>query len=238
MNSNYPAAIKWGSEGAELKRDSHVDTLYSSEHILALAERDSGAVDAALKHFLGGADIEEVIDPKTLDVDRGGNFYGNIGRCLHLMGQIEPALICYKKSADLIEHEEDDNTWENQAYIRQWIGELLLSRGDTQAALSLLVASQDKWATISPPRARRLQDFITESFAGERPSWPSSATAEKFALRWISNTRPPRPACPDSGALSPPEYPWRAKVGGGERGAGTFSQLGCLARFVTFYDYG
>ena len=186
-NGNYPAAIKWGTEGADLKRGSGVDTRYTSEHTLALAQRDSGAIDPALEHFLGGATIDEVIDPEKLDVDRGGPFYRNIGRCLHLMGQVDPALICYGKSAHLIGREHGDNYWENQAYIMQWIGELLLTRGEAEAALSLLVAALNKWVVISPPKATRLDQFIFNEFGTERSDWPNAATAEKFTQRWISH---------------------------------------------------
>ena len=186
LNGNYPAAIKWGTEGAELKRGSGVDTPYSSEHSLALAQRDSGAIDPALEYFLRGALVEQVIDPKKLDIDRGAPFYGNIGRCFHLMGQVGPALICYRKSAHLNEQEHANNRWENQAYIRQWIGELLLTRGEIEAALSFLVAALDKWMIISPPKARQLEQFIGNEFKAERSDWPNAASAEKFALRWIS----------------------------------------------------
>ena len=113
MNANYPAAIKWGTQGAELKRGTNVDTLYGSEHTLALAQRDSGAIDSALEFFLEGEIMDNVIDVKKMDVDRGGGFYGNIGRCLQLMGQVDSALICYGKSAKIVETEQDDNTWEN-----------------------------------------------------------------------------------------------------------------------------
>lgn len=55
---DYIAAIKWGTDGAELKRESGVDTEFYSGHNLALSQRDSGAVDAALAYFLGDADID------------------------------------------------------------------------------------------------------------------------------------------------------------------------------------
>jgi hypothetical protein len=79
-----------------------------------------------------------------------------------------------------------DSYWENQAYIRQWIGELLLTRGEARAGLSLLVAALDKWTIISPPKARLLSQFIVNKFEAERSAWPTAAVAEKFTLRWIS----------------------------------------------------
>jgi hypothetical protein len=98
-------------------KSSGVDTSFSTAHHLALAQRDSGAIDPALKFFLKGLTIDELVDPARLDFDLGGTFYGNIGRCLHLMGQVEPAIACYRKSARLIEEEDKLPSIENQAYI-------------------------------------------------------------------------------------------------------------------------
>ena len=104
------------------------------------------------------------------------------------MGQLDSARISYGKSAKLIEQENRGTHWENQTSIRQWIGELLLIRGETEASLSLLVAEANKWAIISPPNARRLNKFIADEFGSERADWPNAAAAERFALRWIDQT--------------------------------------------------
>jgi tetratricopeptide (TPR) repeat protein len=183
MNGDYLAAIKWGTDGAKLKQESGVDTPFSSEHNLALAERDSGAVDPALSFFLGGATVEEVLDPEHYDKDRGGTFYGNVGRCLQLMGQIDPALVCYGKSARLIEEEHEDSDIENQAYIRQWIGELLREKGEEDAALFFFRAALAKWSLVSPPKAVKIERIMTGTSSGVEV--PSAVQAEVFALRWI-----------------------------------------------------
>lgn len=186
MIGDYLAAIKWGTDGAKLKRDSGVDTEYGAEHNLALAERDSGAIDAALTYFLEGATMDEVLDPAICDQDRGGAFYGNIGRCLQLMGQIDPALVCYGKSARLIEDEHEDSDIENQSYIRQWIGELLLEKGEVEAALFFTLAAHTKWRLVSPPKAELVGRALASQFAGK--DTPSAAQAEGFVLRWIKES--------------------------------------------------
>ena len=185
MAGDYLTAIQWGTDGANLKSDSGVDSPFASDHHLALAQRDSGAIDPALAYFLGGVDIDLVLDPKIVDVDRGGAFYGNIGRCFQLMGQIDSALTCYAKSARLIEKEYGDGDLENQAYIRQWIGELFLVKGERAVALHFLVAAIEKWSIVSPPKAARVGKTIEAEF-GEEPV-PSGDVAEKFALRWIAS---------------------------------------------------
>lgn len=182
-SGDYIAAIKWGTDGADLKRESGVDTHYGSDHNLALAQRDSGAVDPALTHFLNGTDIDEVLDPENIDVDQGGTFYGNVGRCFHLMEQKEPALICYTKSAHLIETEHEDSDRENQAYIRQWIGELLLAKGERETALFFFQAAYEKWSAVSPPRASKLLKRIGEEYPNQ--DIPSAEQAENFSVRWI-----------------------------------------------------
>ena len=186
INGNFVGAIKWGSEGDELKKSSGVDTGYSSAHNLALAQRDSGAIDPALDFFLYGAKIDDVITPDAIQVGRKGAYYGNIGRCLHLMGQIDPALICYRKSAYLVENEIAQGGWENQAYIRQWIGELLLIKADTETALHFLVAALSRWRAISPPKERNLEGYMAAQTRIPREIWPDEAEAEAAVVRWIS----------------------------------------------------
>ena len=97
VRGDFIDAVRWGKIGNDLKVSSDVDTTYDVSHNLALAERDSGRPEAALSIFLLGRNLKEVTDPQELDGRRDGAHYGNIGRCLHLMGQIDSALICYQK---------------------------------------------------------------------------------------------------------------------------------------------
>jgi tetratricopeptide (TPR) repeat protein len=189
MSGNYPTAIRWGTEGVNLKTKSGVDTIYSSAHNLALARRDSGAIDAALAYFLEGTDLDSVVDVEEYDPDRGGPFYGNIGRCLHLMGQIDPALICYRKSAAAIEVTSFAAHLENQAYIRQWIGELLHARGDVKGAQNFILAAFAKWVIVSPPKAERIEREFQKLFShtGSLAAL-NQASAEQYVLSWIRTT--------------------------------------------------
>jgi len=101
------------------------------------------------------------------------------------MGQIDPALICYRKSARLIEHQHKYSDIENQAYIRQWIGELLLAKEERAAALSFLVAAMHKWVIVSPPEAERVRRYIDEKALGGDLPLHHPEVAEAFVLRWI-----------------------------------------------------
>jgi hypothetical protein len=68
------------------------------------------------------------------------------------MGQIDAALICYQKSAILV---EKSRHVVNQGFIRQWIGELLVSRQQFGLAALFFRAAYLKWEHASPPRASR-----------------------------------------------------------------------------------
>lgn len=115
---------------------------------------------------------------KALELDLDG--------CLHMMGQIEPALVCYKKSAILLEMSGFHQHASNQAYIRQWIGELLIAREDYCPALYFYQASLQRWESVAPPRAERLRDRL-ETLSSLHPSCKplSSEDAERFCIAWI-----------------------------------------------------
>ena len=115
MTRDFDKAIEWGKRGKELKDRSNVDTRYTTDLYLSLALRDSGQIDPALQQLLRGRKLDEVIDPDELTDDLGGAYYGNIGRCLHLMGQIDPAIICYRKSAILLQSQGSEHV-ENQGF--------------------------------------------------------------------------------------------------------------------------
>jgi tetratricopeptide (TPR) repeat protein len=155
---DFGTAVKWGKRGKELKVSSGVDTKYEVEYNLALAERDSGRPEAALETFLLGRPLAEVTDPEELDGKRNGAHYGNIGRCLHLMGQVDGALVCYQKSALLLERGRHQHIV-NQGYIRQWVGELLIGRKLSKLAFVFLRAAFLKWEQTSPPKALRAKQL-------------------------------------------------------------------------------
>src|SRR5262249_9860923 len=100
---NHDVAVRWGMGGQQLKRGAQVDTRFSTDHNLALARRDLGDLKPALEYFVEGQPIEIVLKVGELIPDKTPPFYGNIGRCLFLDGKLEEALICYRKSAHLLE---------------------------------------------------------------------------------------------------------------------------------------
>jgi len=186
IRGEFADAVRWGKEGRELKAKSDVDTSFDVAHELALAERDAGQPESALSYFVKGRQLAGILDPDELDDARGGAHYGNIGRCLHFMGQIDEALICYQKSALLIERDPARIHVLNQGYIRLWIGELLAARQQYRLADVFLRAAYLKWEQIAPPKASKALDLSKRIEAGASlPTRPGDNEVENICLDWI-----------------------------------------------------
>jgi tetratricopeptide (TPR) repeat protein len=183
---DFSAAVEWGRVGHELKASSDIDTKYSVEHSLALAERDAGHPESALLLFLGGRPLAEVVDPEELDERRGAIHYGNVGRCLHFIGQIDAALTCYQKSALLLEINPTYEDMFNQGFVRYWIGELLAARQELTLARVFLRAACLKWKHVSPPRAS-VAESLLERVTQQQTRAPQidDGSVESICLDWI-----------------------------------------------------
>ncbi len=186
IRGDLASALEWGQLGTKLKSSSGADINVDIEHQLALAERDSGQPEIALPTFLAGRALAEVLDPDELELDRGGPHYGNVGRCLHFMGQIDAALICYQKSALVIEKRLQGYHVRNQGYIRTWIGELLAAREQYRLAGAFFQAAYLKWSQVSPPKAASVLlqvDLMRTRVPGN--SWISDEDVERVFLDWM-----------------------------------------------------
>jgi tetratricopeptide (TPR) repeat protein len=182
----FDVALRWAREGNELKTSTGVDTGYDVSHQYALCQRDAGYPELALQRFLEGRKLDEVTDPDELNEDKGGHHYGNIGRCLHFMGQFDTALICYQKSALLIERELRYEHVLNQGYVRAWVGELLMTRGQYRLAEIFCRAAMLIWEKVSPPKAERIAALCGQlrSRTSELPP-VETVDVERTCLDWI-----------------------------------------------------
>lgn len=188
FRSAFSEAVAWGRKGQALLESSDVDSELANgiSHMLALSERDAGYPDIALTTFLEGRRLSEVIDPEELDEQRPEHHYGNIGRCLHFMGQIESALICYQKSAILIERNSSSENAMNKGYVRLWIGELLMAREEFDLAYAFLRSAFLLWKEVSPPKAAMAGKSIND--IDNHPAGYKQAPdgqVEKMCVRWI-----------------------------------------------------
>lgn len=166
FTGDFDQAIYWGEKGTRLKEMSHVDIDYDCGHNLALARRDGGRVAEALKHFLGISTEEEVLANVSPEQEKNGHFYGNIGRCFALNGEIEKALICYRKSAQLTEIKHDSLV--NFGYIRYWVAQAMASKGRYEEAVIFFRAAIAKWKGLVPSMA----DTIAQELEGHIEKYP------------------------------------------------------------------
>lgn len=187
FRGDFDEAIYWGKTGVELKNSSGVDTHYSCKHNLALSQRDGGNVEEALSYFLKGAALEDVIE-KDADVKRGGEYYGNIGRCLFLKNDIPGAIACYRKSLNLIDAGCNSGRLLNMGYAAYWIAEALEATEDDSGAYYFYQWARRLWNNITPPRVAVIQKAIDR--LRERNNFPETTDGdawkvEAFCRRWL-----------------------------------------------------
>lgn len=161
-SGKYDSAIQWGKDGRRLKARTAVDTGYSTDHNLALSLRDAGRVDEALENFLAGESLETVSAPGARIQGKEAHFYGNIGRCLFLDGRVDQAVVCYVKSAQLLEDSRTPSNRLNRGYIRGWIAELLAQKHEFEMAAAIYRATVCMWEECSPPRALQAEEKLKE----------------------------------------------------------------------------
>ncbi|HMG04513.1 MAG TPA: NB-ARC domain-containing protein, partial [Chthoniobacterales bacterium] len=154
LRGDFALAKKWGAEGVKIKSASNLDTVHDCAHDLALAQRDSGDTQPALDYFLAGEKLEDVITRKHFQPERGGHYYGNIGRCLQFQGDHQSALECLRKSARLLDDEISSNTLMNNGWAAFWIGEILEAKNQFEPAFAAFRRAAAKWKTVSPARSR------------------------------------------------------------------------------------
>ena len=185
----FESAIQWGERGNELKEKTAVDTTFSTKHNLALSLRDFGRVTEAIEIFLEDESLEIVVAPNEKIQGKGAPFYGNIGRCLFLTERLDEALVCYVKSAQLLEESRNYSDHLNKGYIRYWIAELLILREEFDLAAAICRASICIWNETSPPRADRAANML-EKLAVDHPELRSYVDemcrkVEGIYTRWL-----------------------------------------------------
>jgi tetratricopeptide (TPR) repeat protein len=185
FTENYEDAIHWAELGVTLKQDYDVETPYDCAHTLALAQRDSGQAQKALDYFLYGSNVEECVADND-ESQRDGLYFGNVGRCLHLIGQLDSALVVYRKVARLFERDGADAL--NHGYLRFWVGQILQRLGRIEDALFFYILAIHKWESISPFKAAEAQARL-EDLVGDHPNLETLLgtpiwRAEKRFIEW------------------------------------------------------
>jgi hypothetical protein len=102
------------------------------------------------------------------------------------MGQIEGALVCYQKSALIVEKHPMEERVRNQGYIRAWIGEVLVAREQFKLADVFFRAAHTKWEQAFPTKAASVLELSNQVRSRVSPSHAVEPTdAERTCLDWI-----------------------------------------------------
>nr|VFK51912.1 MAG: NB-ARC domain-containing protein [Candidatus Kentron sp. TC] len=158
FNSEYSEAINIYEKTAFLLESAKQPENASLKHIYALALRDSGEVEKALDIFLSGEDLDLVANDTDIDNSLGGEFYGNIGRCLQFLGRLDESLNCVCKSFICIYDSDDSNRLINIGYASKWLFEVLKEDNSSDVACHFYRLALDKWEISSPPLRNQLKN--------------------------------------------------------------------------------
>jgi tetratricopeptide (TPR) repeat protein len=191
MLGNYEKVIALGREGIKLKAQSGIDTQEDTSNILALALRDSGKWDEALKIFAPNQSIEEILSEDHQKLGKDASFYGNIGRCLQFKGQLEFALHCYVNATELLQNASTSTVILNKGYAGLWIGEVLEGLGDYNSAYNFYRQAVNIWSERAPLRVskpieklEKVRQFINANCASI-----TNSEVDVFCRNWIANYR-------------------------------------------------
>lgn len=186
---DYESAKDWGMRGVDFKQRTGVDTQFDCHMHLALAQRDSGEIDPALRFFLKGASLTDVLSKQVEPERFKGADYGNIGRCLWFRGNVDGALMCYRESARLLDEDVSAVVPINRGFARLWIAHAQERRGDLRMAYMFFRAAAAKWKAISPPKAEDAENHAQRVFQllGMPPELRdlTDQKVEESCQRWI-----------------------------------------------------
>ena len=155
---NNDKAIKIYREAEYLLSSGNQGDKYNIRHNLGLSLRDSKNpeyIEEALKSFLQNEDLVIISDSRTIDKDRSGNYYGNIGRCLQFKKEYSQSLNCYFKSFILLYLDNSSQKLINLGYASEWISDVLSKMHENESGLYFLKYAAEIWSNCSPPLSNK-----------------------------------------------------------------------------------
>lgn len=114
---NYKEAISLCDEAIYLLKRAGQEDKFGIEHNRALALRDSQGKDnirKAMDFFLGSYSIDDLLEGRSDCED--GSVYGNLGKCLYLLGEHKSAIASYCRSFTILFDSEDSYRMINVGY--------------------------------------------------------------------------------------------------------------------------
>lgn len=155
IRGDFNEAIEWASKGVTLKKETNVDTDFDCKHTLALAQRDAGQPAVAMEQFSKGYQLNDILSGSG-ELSSDGPLLGNVGRCLQMLGNMQDALICYRKSMNILESDSSSHSKSNRAYARRWVGQVFAETRDDTKAEAFFVDAIRILGTSAPIRVREL----------------------------------------------------------------------------------
>lgn len=186
LRKDYSVALDDAREAVELSKKIDVSLPSNPIHTLALIERDSGNVEAALVNLLEGMDLEEALEEKH---GKNAEFFGNIGRCLQLRKEFETALRFYKRSGKEMAARPSD--FHNSGWLRLWVGETLCKLNRVADGYVFLCAAKHIWSQSSK-LLEISADQALNDLRGTHPELEDAMVpqwkAEKMFSAWVAQS--------------------------------------------------
>lgn len=191
---NHSEAIKEGKSAADLIDILGDGDVWEGLHRYNLALRDSrepANVNLALKYFCAGKDLDFYLS-SDLSEDICGTTYGNIGRALLCLNEVNKALFLITKSykklkAPVVSYFSNHNI----GYAAKWIYETLILIQRPNDALYFMIYARNLWKNDIPEEANKLerelskipQNAVVQSIVSLE-SWQVS----KYCDDWVNNS--------------------------------------------------
>jgi len=191
FNGKYSDAIEICEKTTFLLESAKQPENTSLKHNYALALRDSGDVhcmERSLDIFLSGEDLSIISNNTDIDASLGGAFYGNIGRCLQLLGRLDESLNCLCKSFITIYDGECPDKLINIGFASQWLCEALKAHRSDNVAYYFYSLGLEKWDTSSPPLYNKLKNsglFENNGIEAQEIKDIEGWRIEKYCNNWV-----------------------------------------------------
>jgi tetratricopeptide (TPR) repeat protein len=156
----HEVAVDWAERGIDLENNTGLTSDSELSHRLALALRDlktESNIERALKIFLQGEKLEDVLSDNKQFESFGSAYFGNIGRCLWFQNKSQEALVCYIKSYKILKSERNVDTILNLGYACLWISEVMVSVNDLKSALLFLKYCLLNWEKVAPGKEMEIR---------------------------------------------------------------------------------
>jgi hypothetical protein len=158
---NHDEAVRQGRMGVSLKASSKVDTDADAEPSLYLA-------------YVRDVEPSALLTTPSSGDSQGHSYYGNIGRCLYLLGDQDLANRFYARSWEMIERHQDATSVENRGWAALWFGEAFLAAGQFDRAAAFLAHARDVWSARLPMKLA-----VVERAMGRLPTTQAVPTLDE-----------------------------------------------------------